>query len=267
MVKPVSQLLDLKNKVAIVTGGSLGIGKGIVYRLAEAGAKVLFTGRNEEELKKTEEEIKKLNFQVKGLQSDISKEEEVKKMVSETVNQFGGVDILVNNAGIYPTLMLSQLTEVDIEKVFSINLNGVFLATKYVVEQMKKQGQGGKIINISSIAALHAIGPGMSVYVASKHGLWGLTKTLALELAPYNIQVNAIAPGAIATPGVAKMISGQNQDPEAGKKLLEEFMKKIPMKRIGEPDDIAKVVLFLASEMSSYMTGSQIVVDGGRLLT
>ncbi len=266
MVKT-NQLLNLTNKTAIVTGGSLGIGKAIVYRLAEAGGKVLFTGRNKEEIKKSEDEFKKLNFQVVGLKSDVSVEEDIKKMIDETVSRFGGLDILVNNAGVYPSQLVSQMSEEDFKKVIDINLKGVFLASKYGSEMMIKQGKGGKIINISSIAAIHAISPGLAHYVASKHAVWGFTKTLALELAPYNIQVNAIAPGAIATPGVQKMNSGTSQADVDMVKVLEEFMKKIPMRRMGEADEIAKVVLFLASEMSSYMTGSQIVVDGGRLLT
>ncbi|MDO8573265.1 MAG: SDR family NAD(P)-dependent oxidoreductase [Candidatus Daviesbacteria bacterium] len=237
-------LLDLSGKAAIVTGGSVGIGAGIVKRFQEAGANVviadLATGCN------------------------VSKEEDVKKLVAETVEKYGSIDILVNNAGIYPNVPLSLMTLEDFEKVIKVNLEGVFLTTKYVSEQMIKQGRGGKIINISSIDALHPSMIGLSAYDASKHGVWGFTKNTALELAQHKIWVNAIAPGGIVTPGVVKAQEGAGKiDP----KIMEAFMNKIPMHRMGEPDEIGKVALFLASEMSSYMTGSQIVVDGGALLS
>ena len=159
-----------------------------------------------------------------------------------------------------------ELAIENFEKVIDVNLDGVFLCTKYASEQMKKQGKGGKIINVASIDALHPSMVGLSAYDASKHGVWGFTKNAALELAPFKIWVNSIAPGGIATPGVAKMQSQENSAGDGGK-AIEEFMAKIPMGRIGEPDDIGKVALFLASDMSSYMTGSQIVVDGGVLLS
>ena len=189
-------------------------------------------------------------------------------MVAETVAAFGSVDILVNNAGIYPSIPVSQMTATDFEKVISINLKGVFLTTKYVSEQMIKQGKGGRIINITSVDALHPSSVGLAHYDASKHGVWGFTKNVALELAPHKIWVNAIAPGGILTPGVEKLQKSmpvlQGVDM---KKMLEAFLSKIPMRRMGEIDDIGKVALFLASDMSSYMTGSQIVVDGGVLLS
>jgi 2-deoxy-D-gluconate 3-dehydrogenase len=178
------------------------------------------------------------------------------------------VNILVNNAGVYPEIPLQQMSLSDFEKVLAINLNGVFLCTKYVSEQMIKQEKGGKIINITSIDALHPSSVGLAHYDASKHGVWGFTKNVALELAPYKIWVNAIAPGGILTPGVEKL--QQAMPVSAGidmQKMLKEMIEKIPMKRLGEPDDIGKVALFLASDLSSYMTGVQIVVDGGVLLT
>ena len=256
------ELLNLKGKVAIVTGGSLGIGYGIVYRLAEAGAKIVITSRNIDEVNKAVNELKQQGFKVVGIQTDVSIEDNVKKLVEETVKVFGGIDILVNNAGVFPVVPLSQMTLVDFEKVINTNLKGVFLTIKYISEQMIKQGKGGKIINITSIDAIHPSMVGLAHYDASKHGVWGFTKNIALELAPHNIQVNAVAPGGILTPGVNKM-SGQSaelpRNPEPTK-------MEVPMGRIGVPDDIGKVVLFLSSDMASYMTGSQIVVDGGYLL-
>lgn len=232
--------ISLFGKVAIVTGGAQGIGLGIVKRLEEAGAKV---------------KVADITTNI-----DVSNEEDVKRMVDETVSTFGGVDILVNNAGIYPIVPVEKMTSADFDKVIAVNLKGVFLCTKYVSEQMIKQGKGGKIINITSIDALHPSSVGLAHYDASKHGVWGFTKNSALELAPHKIWVNAIAPGAIETPGVTggKALAAD---------IMEKFIAKIPMQRIGQPDDIGKVALFLASDMSSYMTGSQIVVDGGVLLS
>ena len=253
---PLGKLMDLSGKVAIVTGGAMGIGLGIASRLAEAGVSVVVADLENKDLK------------VKAIKVDVSKEEDVKKMVEETVNLYGSVDILVNNAGIYPSIPVSQMSLSDFEKVVAINLKGVFLCTKYVSEQMIKQGRGGKIINITSIDALHPSSVGLAHYDASKHGVWGFTKNVALELAPHKIWVNAIAPGGIATPGVANLQKSMSVPQGVDmSKMLETFLAKIPMRRMGEPDDIGKVALFLASDMSSYMTGSQIVVDGGVLLS
>lgn len=266
-IKRLSTLLDLSGKTAIVTG-AVGIGQGISYRLAEAGANVMIANIHEEEAQKIAAELSQKDFNVKGVKADVSSEEDVKKMVEETVAAYGSVDILVNNAGIYPSIPVSQMTLADFEKVLDVNLRGVFLCTKYVSEQMIKQGQGGKIINITSIDALHPSSIGLAHYDASKHGVWGFTKNVSLELAPHKIWVNAIAPGGILTEGVKRLQkaipAGNGVDME---KVLEAFLNKIPMKRMGEPDDIGKVALFLASDMSSYMTGTQVIVDGGVLLS
>lgn len=265
MITPNLNLLDLSGKTAIVTGGAMGIGFGIVQRLAEAKANVVIADLNQEAADKAAQDLISKGFKALAVSVDVSKEADVQKMVDETVKKFGGVDVSVNNAGIFPSNLVMQMSAKDFEKVISVNLEGVFLCTKKAAEQMIKQGRGGKIINITSIDALHPSTVGLAHYDASKHGVWGFTKNVALELAPHKIWVNAIAPGGIATPGVASM-----QKAPAGvdmQKMMEAFLAKIPMHRMGEPDDIAKVALFLASDMSSYMTGSQIVVDGGALLS
>lgn len=259
----INQLLNLSGKVAIVTGGALGIGYGIAYRLAEAGSSVVIADLDSQKAEDSASKLASKGFKTIGTGCDVSKEEDVKKMVEEAVSQFGGVDILVNNAGIYPNIPLSKMTYADFDKVLAVNLEGAFLCTKYAAEEMIKQGKGGKIINITSIDALHPSMIGLAHYDSSKHGLWGFTKNAALEYAQHKIWVNAIAPGGIVTEGVAKMQQGA----PANKEVIEAFMNKIPMHRMGEPDDIGKVALFLASDMSSYMTGSQIVVDGGVLLS
>lgn len=264
----INSLLNLSGKAAIVTGGAMGIGLGIASRLAEAGAAVIIADLKQDDAQKTADDFVGKGWKAKAVKVDVSSEEEVKNMVEQAVSLFGSVDILVNNAGIYPSMPVSQMSLSDFEKVIAINLKGVFLCTKYAQEQMIKQGRGGKIINITSIDALHPSSVGLAHYDASKHGVWGFTKNVALELATHKIWVNAIAPGGIATPGVASLQKSmpvpQGVDMS---KMLETFLAKIPMKRMGEPDDIGKVALFLASDMSSYMTGSQIVVDGGVLLS
>lgn len=264
-VIPLSKLLDLNGRTAIVTGGAMGIGYAIVYRFCEAGANVVIADRSDN-LENTVKELSQKGFLVKGVKTDVSNEDDIKRTVNETLNSFKSIDILVNNAGIFPTIPIMNMTVSDFQKVIDVNLKSVFLTTKYVGEQMIKQGKGGKIINITSIDALHPSSIGLAHYDASKHGVWGFTKNSALELADHKIWVNAIAPGGILTPGVAKMQQAPAGSSIDMKKVMEEFLKKILMHRMGNPDEIGKVALFLASDISSYMTGSQIIVDGGTLL-
>jgi 2-deoxy-D-gluconate 3-dehydrogenase len=259
---PNTELVTLSGKTAIVTGGAMGIGFGIAFRFAEAGANVVIADLNEEIGAKAAEDLKAKGFAAIFVKTDVAEESDVAATVHSAVSTYGGIDILVNNAGIYPIKPVMQMTAADFEKILAVNLKSVFLFTKAVGEVMIKQARGGKIINITSIDALHPSSVGLAVYDASKHGLWGFTKNTALELAPHNIQVNAIAPGGITTPGTG---AGAPQTPEM-EAIIKKFTEKIPMHRMGEPDDIGKVALFLASPMSSYMTGSQIVVDGGVLL-
>jgi 2-deoxy-D-gluconate 3-dehydrogenase len=268
MTTSIKNLLDLTGKTAIVTGGGLGIGYGISYRLAEAGANVVIADRTEAHGITASEKILSNGWNSIAVKTDISIETEVKNMVKKTTESYGKIDILVNNAGIFPSIPLEKMSFQDFRKVLSINLDGLFLCTKYVSEQMISQGTGGKIINITSIDALHPSSPGLAHYDASKHGAWGFTKTAALELAQHNIMVNAIAPGGIDTPGVQSMMKPVSSEAPglSMEKIMKSFMERIPLHRLGDPDEIGKVALFLASEMSSYMTGSQIVVDGGALL-
>jgi len=259
-----AELIKLSSKTAIVTGGAVGIGFGIAYRLAEAGANVAVADVNNENSEKAAQELVGKGFKAIAVEADVSKAEDVERMVAAVKQAFGGIDILVNNAGIYPNIPVMGMQEKDFERVLAVNLKGVFLCSQAAARQMIAQGRGGKIINVTSIDALHPSMVGLAHYDASKHGVWGFTKNLALELAPHQIWVNAIAPGGIATPGVAAQ-----QGPAAGmdmEAVMKSFTERIPMGRIGEPDDIGRAALFLASDLSSYMTGSQVVVDGGYLL-
>ena len=260
-----NNLLDLTGKAAIVTG-AVGIGEAIATRLAGAGASVVVASLDLNEAEQTVNKIIQSGGAATAVQADVSDEENVRRMVDAAISKYSHIDILVNNAGIYPSIPVSQMSLEDFEKVLHVNLRSVFLCTKYVSGEMVKAGNGGKIINITSIDALHPSSIGLAHYDASKHGVWGFTKNVALELAPHKIWVNAIAPGGILTPGVQKL---QNAAPKGidMKKVLDTFLAKIPMHRFGEPDDIGKVALFLASDMSSYMTGTQVIVDGGVLLS
>lgn len=256
----IDQILSLRGKVAIITGGSAGIGEAITRRLHEAGAATIVA---DIDATKGSKLVRDLNKQRSDsalfYQTDVSNKESVSSMVGTVLEIYSGIDILVNNAGIYPMQPLEQMDLDDFMRVIDVNLKGLFLCTKTVTEQMKKRGTGGKVINITSIDALHPSMVGLAHYDASKHGAWGFTKNSALELAQYDITVNAIAPGGIATPG-AGMADGVVPD------QVKPFLARIPMHRFGDSDEIGKVALFLASDLSSYMTGSQIVVDGGVLL-
>ena len=258
--KPISELTNLSGKAAIVTGGAMGIGYAIAARLAEAGAKVLVADKD---ATAAEAAAAKIGGDAIAIAADVSDEAAVKEMLAKAIETFGGVDIFVNNAGIYPTKMVLDSSKEDFEKVIHVNLMGAFLCAREAAKQMIAQGNGGKIINITSIDALHPSSAGLAFYDASKHGLWGFTKNLALELAPHNITVNAIAPGGVLTPGTGE---GKPMDPTLAK-ITESFLAKIPMHRMADADEIGKVALFLASDMASYMTGSQVVVDGGTLLS
>lgn len=263
-MKKLEQLTNLSGKAAIVTGGAKGIGYGIAYRLSEAGASVLIVDIDEKKAINAAESLVEKGWISEAIGTDVADEIAVKAMVQMCKDKFGSLDILVNNAGIYPPIPVAEMTEEQFEKVMHVNLRGAFLSTKYAAEIMKQQ-EGGRIINITSIDALHPSMIGLAHYDASKHGLWGFTKNSALELAEDKIWVNAIAPGGIATPGVAAMSQGAST--KQMQTQTEAFIAKIPMHRMGEADEIGTVALFLASEMSSYMTGSQIVVDGGALLS
>ncbi len=258
-----SNLLNLKSKTAIVTGGAMGIGFGIAYRLAEAGANVVIADMNEEHGQAAAKKLTDQGFISTFVTTNVAHEADVQKACETAVATYGSLDILVNNAGIYPIAPALQMPLADFEKILAVNLKSVFLFTQIGAKIMISQGRGGKIINITSIDAVHPSSVGLAAYDASKHGLWGFTKNTALELAPHNIQVNAIAPGGIATPGTG---AGVQKTP-AMEAITKKFLEKIPMKRMGDPDEIGKVALFLASDLASYMTGSQVVVDGGVLLS
>lgn len=247
--------MQLKGKTAVVTGGSRGIGKAIALQLAAKGANVVvnYTSSREAALAVVDE-IEAMGVSGKAVKADVSKGEEVENLVNEVLNTFGSIDILVNNAGIARDNLIIRMTEQEFDEVINTNLKGAFICTKSIARVMIKQ-KSGKIINVSSVVGI--IGnAGQSNYAAAKAGLIGFTKSMAKELAKRGINVNAVAPGFIETDMTLKL-------PE---KVKEEFQKNIPLMRAGKPEDIAKVVLFLASEYSDYITGQVIHIDGGMVM-
>lgn len=237
--------MRLKDKVAIVTGAGQGIGRGIAKKLASEGCKVVISDLSEENAQKVAQEIGENAIAFK---CDISVKSEVDNLVAKTTEKFGSLDIMVNNAGIYPFKAFAEMNEDDWEKVQDINLKGTFLTSQAAAKVME---EGSKIVNISSIASIQGFA-GLTNYCASKGGVNGFIRALALELAPKKINVNGVAPGAINTPGAAAPDDQKQQ-----------ILTAIPLKRMGEPEDIANAVSFLASDEADYITGQILIVDGG----
>ena len=252
----IARMMSLEGKVAIVTGGAMGIGQGIALRLAQAGASVMIADVNDEAGNQAVEKTSSTGADVRFALADVSSVPDAYAAVEAAIEAFGRLDILVNAAGIYPFAKVLKITEEAWDRVFDINTRGAFFFSKAAAERMINEGPGGKIINIVSVGALSPTG-GLAHYDSSKSALVMITKAMALELGGKGISVNAVAPGAIMTPGANERL---------GSDRAESLASNLPLKRLGEPDDIAKVVLFLASSAADYMTGSVVVVDGGRLL-
>jgi 3-oxoacyl-[acyl-carrier protein] reductase len=243
------------NKTALVTGASRGIGKAIALELAKNGAKVVVNyAGSEARANEVVDEIKSIGGEAIAIQADVSNSADVVSMVKETISTYGSVDVLVNNAGITRDNLLMRMKEEEWDAVINTNLKGVFNTTKAVTRQMMKQ-RSGKIINIASIVGVSG-NPGQANYVAAKAGVIGLTKTTAKELSSRNITVNAVAPGFIST----------DMTDELTEEVKAEMLKMIPLARFGTPEDISKIVRFLASDDSSYMTGQTLHVDGGMVM-
>jgi NAD(P)-dependent dehydrogenase (short-subunit alcohol dehydrogenase family) len=264
---PMGAFFNLEGKAALVTGGAKGIGQAIASRLAEAGARVMVSDIDVESARQTVEAIRQAGGQAEALQANAALAAEAQRSVQATVDAFGSVDILVNNAGIYPMSPFLETSEEVLERSLDTNLKGVFLHCQAAARWMVKAGRGGKIINVSSVASLRPLAQ-FAHYDASKGGVSALTRTLALELAPYRIRVNGLVPGGIRTPGVdgvgeaVMSLTGLHMD-----EYLKLVTAKVPLGRLGEPDEVARAALFLASEAASYVTGSMLLVDGGYLLS
>lgn len=245
----------LENKVVLITGASKGIGRGIALRCAAQGANIAFTYlSSEEKAKEVEKELTAMGVKAKGYKSDASVFDAAATLVEDVLKDFDGkIDALINNAGITKDGLLMRMTEQDWDDVLRINLKSIFNTTKAVQRTMLKQRQGS-IINLTSVVGVNG-NAGQSNYSASKAGMIGFTKSIAKEIGSRNIRCNAIAPGFIATEMTAKL------DPD----VVENWVKEIPLKRAGSPEDVADVCVFLASDMSAYVTGQTIHVCGGML--
>ena len=248
------ETMRLKEKAALITGSSREIGKELAMGFAKEGADVIINGRNLEKAKAVAKEMEGLGVRTMAIGADVSSSQDVSRMVEEAVSVFGRVDILVNNAGVNPFILEAEkIKEEGWDQVLDINLKGVFLCCQAVGKKMIQQG-GGKIINISSAAGI--LGEqGFLPYCVSKAGVMILTRILAYEWSRYNILVNAIAPGFIA--------GGMNAPILNKEILVSGLTQQVPLKRLGKPEEIVKIALFLASEESSYINGTTIVADGG----
>ncbi len=246
----------LKGKVAIITGGSRGIGKSIALRYAENGANIALNyiadpeGKNEAEAYETVKELEAKGVKALAVQADVTKIDEVKALVAATVEEFGQIDVLVNNAGITKDMLLIRMKPEDFDAVINVNLKGAFNCCKEACRYLMKTS--GSIVNMASVVGING-NVGQANYAASKAGLIALTKTLAKEFASKGVRANAIAPGFIQT-SMTDVLSD---------KVKENILSQIPLKRLGSSDEVAKVALFLASDLSSYVSGEVIKVDGG----
>lgn len=257
----------IAGKNAIVTGSAMGIGYGIVDRYVEAGANAVIADLDGEAAEQAARKLAGSPGRVVAVQADVASDGAGETLVARCVESFGSLDIVVNNAGIYPQVPMLEMTPEMFDRVYRINLRGLAFLSKAAAQRMIAQGKGGAIINISSIDAFRPSMIGLAAYDASKGGVTMLTKNLALELAPHGIRVNAIAPGGIQTEGASKPLEGSGLTVEQMEELTHAFVERIPMRRMGVPDDIATVAVFLASGASAYMTGTTVIVDGGALLT
>ena len=279
---PQDRLLSLDGKSAVVTGGSRGLGEATVHRLAAAGAAVVFTGRGEDGLRRVESDVTAAGAIALGVQADISSLKDSRRVIDLAVQRLGRVDILVNNAALYTPSFALDTTEELFDNVVGADLKGAFFLAQYAAQAMIDAGGGGRIINLLSVDAFKPMGP-LAVYAAAKAGLWAATQNLAKELAPHQILVNAVTPGSTITEERLAMFregtfATQQVPAEATKtrQMLQTAVESggfaqmlttmMPLGRPGWPDEIAKAVLFLASDLGSYVNGANIVVDGAQSL-
>jgi NAD(P)-dependent dehydrogenase (short-subunit alcohol dehydrogenase family) len=249
--------MEFRGKVAIVTGGTSGIGRETAIAFARAGAKVVVAGRRHEEGKETIDLLRSAGGEGLFVKTDVSQSDQVRALIQNTVQKFGHLDIAFNNAGTEGSILtIVEQSEQDWDRTIAINLKGVWLCLKYEIEQMLKQGSGGAIVNMASVAGLVG-SAGFATYAASKHGVVGLTKSAALETAPKGIRINVICPAVIETPMEQRLFS----EPDVHRHMTNLH----PIGRFGTPKEVADAVLWMCSVHASFMTGQSLVLDGGFL--
>lgn len=264
--KSIAELVSLADRNAVVTGGGQGLGKGIARRLAEAGANVLIGDIEGERAERSAADLDAIfPGRVIGVRMDVSETASITAAVETVRDRFGGIDIWVNNAGVFPNIPVLEMSDETWDRVNAVNARGTFVGSREAARAMVEVGQGGVIVNIASLAGVRGIAPGLAAYVGSKHAVVGLTRQMALELAPQNIRVLAVAPTFIVTEGNQAMI---REDPNLAERAAIDIPSMLTSKlgRVGVPDDIARAVLFAASDMSVFMTGSVLMVDAGETI-
>jgi 2-deoxy-D-gluconate 3-dehydrogenase len=263
---PLAELYGLKGKVAFVTGGARGIGQATAFRLAEAGAYVVVADANQEGAVATAAAIRDRSAAgAEGVGLDVTDVAAVTSTINRVAEKQGRLDVLVNNAGIFPFRPFFESDDALWQKTYEVNVMGAMRCTRAVAPHMERAG-GGSIINLASIAGMHPEGD-LAHYETSKGAVLMMTKSLAWELKELRIRVNAVAPGGIQTPGARLSIEPLLNDPKKLMARSRGFFQRIPLKRMGEPDDVARAILFLATPMSAYVTGAMVLVDGGFLLS
>lgn len=260
--RTIDELISLDGKVAVVTGGGQGIGRAITRRLAQAGAMVAIGDIDEEGAQRAASELSAEGLNVTAGTLDASESSHVASFADGVVSSHGRLDVWVNNAGIYPMGSTLEMSDKEWDQVLDLNLRGTFFGSREAARRMIAAGNGGVIINLSSVAGFRGTG-GLSHYVASKHGVRGLTRSLAVELGPHGIRVLALAPTLIETPGIQQLAPMMEQSGLS----MEQMLAGLPLGRVGVPDDVARVALFCASDLSAFMTGSTLPVDAGQLAT
>jgi NAD(P)-dependent dehydrogenase (short-subunit alcohol dehydrogenase family) len=258
--RPLSELVSLAGRVAVVTGGARGIGLATGRRLAEAGATVVLADVDGEA---AEAAARDLGGRVLGRTVDAASSDSVSRLAGGVLEEHGSLDVWVSNAGVYPSHRALEMTDAEWDRVLDLDLRGVFVCAREAGRRMVEAGRGGVIVNIASTASYRVAGLGVSHYVAAKHGVLGLTKSLAVELGRHGIRVLAVAPAVTATPGIEEARPAL----EAAGFTLDGLGAELPLGRIAVPDDVARAVLFCASDLSALMTGSALLVDAGYLAT
>lgn len=264
--RSIAELVSLAGRNAVVTGGGQGLGKGIARRLAEAGANVLIGDVEGERALAAAADLDASHpGRVIGTRMDVADSASITAVVQLAKKEFGGVDIWVNNAGVFPSVRILEMSDELWDGVNTVNARGTFLGSREAARAMVEAGRGGVIVNIASLAGVRGIAPGLAAYVSSKHAVVGLTKQMALELAPDNIRVLAVAPTFVVTEGNLAMVQ---EDSTKAKQTARDIPSMLSSKlgRVGVPDDVARAVLFAASDMSLFMTGSVLMVDAGETI-